>query len=110
MKHIIILLTFVSCAFIGNVEGVQQKNRVSAIKQAVAQAAQNERQILLENCNIIRAHIANQFAGMGAGAQKGNGCKNAIKQEITNYLNSVGTATARQLLTELQANGFQGFI
>lgn len=113
MKTFFVVLAVVSTAFIGNVEGVQQRSRVSEMKQAivmqaVVQAANNERQALLNNCATIRAVISERF--IAAGAANGSGHRNAVKAGITDYLNSVGTPAARQLLKELQANGFQGFI
>ncbi len=105
MKNIFIILSILSCVFISALEAVTPKKHVN--KQL---AAKDERQILLDNCWIIRSNIASKFSGMGSGALHSSGFKNAVKQEITNYLRSVGTSTALQLLKELEANGFKGFI
>lgn len=109
------VLAVVSCVFISHVEGIQQQSRVSEMKQtiakqAVSQAEKNERDILLSNCWIVRSNIANYFSGLGSGARRSSAYINAVKQGIRDYLNSVGTQTARKLLSELEANGFQSFI
>ena len=126
MKVFFAIFAILSCVFIGNVEGAQKKshkkNRITAqainqttaqVNQATAQVSQNEREILLQNCHTIKANVVNQFGsygGTGAGAFKSSAFVNAVKQGITNYLNSIRTPTAIQLLNELQASGFRDFV
>jgi hypothetical protein len=104
MKNIFVILAVLSCIFVSAVEAAPQKYRVSK-KRAV-----NEREILINNCHEIRANIAHQFAGMGAGALQSSAYRNTVKRGITDYLNSVGTPTAHQLLSEIQANDFRDFL
>ncbi len=99
----LVLLTVVSCVFASPVEAGPQRNLLR--KQLFAE---NERQLLLNNCNVISGMLTEVFAT--SGQHRGTGRENVIKAGITNYLNSVGTATARQLLREVQANGFKQFL
>lgn len=101
MKNIFVLLVVLSCVSYGSIEGIQQKNRVRTQVNV-----QSERQLLLNRCHEIRARVNERFAS----AYHSSGRINSIKMEITNYLNSVRTITARQLLSELQANDFRDFI
>ncbi len=77
---------------------------------AKAYAASSDRQMLERNCQLISSRIAEQFAGMGAGALSSSGFPLAVKQEITQYLTRVGTAAAKQFLMELQQTNFRGYI
>ncbi len=94
--------------FVGNVDGSQQAGQFCQL------ISQSERQILIQNCYQIRAQIAEYFCGLGGahggGLGSSSGFKNAVKQEITNYLHSIRTPTALQLLNEFQANGFRDFV
>jgi len=139
MKKIIVLSLILSSIFIGHIEAKNKtqpqtqkqlttnpktkraatsnakKSKKPNLKQSnktnTQQAnLQYEKEELLKNCQIIRSRIASQFSGMGMGATRGGGCIKAIKDAITNYLNSVGTPTAYQLLKELEQNNFKGFI
>lgn len=108
MKNIFFILTITSCIFSCRMEAAQPKNR-KVIRNATRMVASPyERKILIDNCYVIKSNIAEKFAGMGA--LNSSGYKLAVKQGITNYLNSVGTQTAMQLLQEYQANGFRDFI
>ena len=109
MKTVFLAISFTCGIFISNVDAHQQ------VDQTLCHlVSQNERQILIQNCHQIRAHIAEYFAslggGMGGGLLSSSGFQNAVKQEITNYLRSIRTSTALQLLNEFQANGFRDFI
>lgn len=103
MKTFFFVAIIASGLFVDHVEGCQQADQASC--QLVSH---NERQILLQNCHQIRTQVAQYFIYIGA--YRSSGCQNAIKQEITNYLQSVRTPEALQLLNEFQANGFRNFI
>jgi len=103
MKNIFVTLSILSCVFLGALEAAPQKKRVS--KQLVAK---NERQILLNNCAQINAVISERF--IAGNAFNSSARRNAVKAGITDYLRSVGTSTALQLLKEFEANGFKDFI
>lgn len=108
MKNIFFILTIMSCVFSCHIEAAQQKNQKIRRNPTRLVASPYERKILIDNCYVIKSNIAEKFAGMGA--LNSSGYKLAVKQGITNYLNSVRTQTAMQLLQEYQANGFRDFL
>ena len=87
MKSIFLAAPLSSDFLAGNVEA--QHRPTLAFYQLISQ---NERDILIQNCHQIRTQIAAQFSGMGA--KRSNAYQNTVKQEITNYLQSVRTPTA----------------
>ena len=86
-----------------DVEINTQENHLN--KRAVVQT---ERDRLLQNCSVIVSYIKEHFTSLGSCG--GPSERNAVRQELTRYLNYVGTPAALQLLKELQANNFKGFI
>ncbi len=71
----------------------------------------NERQYLINQCNLISAHIGQFFTShCGTGSKSSSGFRAAIESEITRYLQSVGTSTAMNLLAEIRANNFKNYL
>jgi hypothetical protein len=106
MKTSFLAAAAISCSFVCNVEGHQ--HTVPTFCQLISQ---NERQILEQNCQLIRAQVAEYFASFtGPFVGYNSAFLLTVKQEISNYLLSVGTPTALQLLKEFQANGFRSFV
>lgn len=103
MKTFFLAALIGSGLFVGHVEGHQQVDQASC--QLVTQS---ERQILIQNCHIIRTRVAQYFISLNQSLQS-TGFQHTVKQEITNYLHSVRTPAALQLLNEFQANDFRDF-
>lgn len=69
-----------------------------------ASQASLERKMLEQNCHSIIAQINARFAGFGGFDSSGR--IQTIAQEVTRYLTSVGTPTARSLLKEYEQRGW----
>jgi hypothetical protein len=59
-----------------------------------------DRSYLLQQCNLISMSVC-QIYNCHESGRKNSGYNIALKKEITNYLNSVGTPTALKVLIEL---------
>lgn len=86
---------------------LRQENR--SLKSHVMLAS--EAGALKQNCLLIKAMIAEMFAGMGSGGSLGGSAYvNTVKQEVTHYLKSVGTPAALNLLKSYEATGWQKWV
>ena len=63
-----------------------------------------EEQLLARQCAAIRANVNASFSSRGA--RNSSGCQNMRREAITDYLLSVGTPTALELLQEFEQHGF----
>lgn len=106
MKAVSVALIAIFAFFVGQVEARQHTKTKQATSQQLT--FQDEGQLLIRNCQLIKAEIAECFAQ--AGAPNSSSCQSTIKYAISNYLQSVGTVAALQLLLELQASDFEGFV
>ena len=97
---------FVTSVFLA--DKVEARQSISSQASQPKHWTQDERQILQRYCSQISSRIMQQAAAQGGGWSSGYDA--AIRQEITNYLLSVGTPTALQMIREYEANGFRGFV
>ena len=104
MKIVFAVLAIISCIFIDSVEGAPLKGPQNQ------QLTQMNRQALYRNCCRITRNVHRRFHSPEYKGSPYRGWQTMAKQEITDYLRSVGTAPARQLLHELEANNFRGLV
>ena len=106
MKQIFLLLAVVfSFSQILTTNLSAKQNPVSPKVRLQESSQQKEKARLLRNCQIIAARVNEYYAGMGAYSSSGR--INELRASITQYLQSVGTPVARQLLSELNSRNFE---
>jgi hypothetical protein len=71
--------------------------------QNTQQTEKEERDILEKNCTAIRGRILSAFAAVNA--TRSSACKNALRDGITTYLQTVGTPVALQILKNYEVQG-----
>jgi hypothetical protein len=99
MKRTLALVILASHVVTNPIECLQNKKPQTS-HSANYYSEQQEREILLQNCRILASRARAQA----------NGCRShLIGLYITQYLQTVGTPTALQLLQELSANQFNDF-
>lgn len=104
MKIVFTIFAVASCIFINTAEGAHEKKLMNQ------QLIQMNHQVLYENCCKISKNVFSRFHSPGYKGFPYRSWQTVAKQEITNYLRSVGTVSARQLLGELEASNFMGVV
>jgi hypothetical protein len=80
-----------------------QSNSINSSQQATF----NEQKFLADRCRWIKLQI--QQEAVASGQQRGSGYVHKTIFTIENYLSSVGTSIAFQMLGDLQNAGYNGF-